>query len=68
NLASRGFGTEQAADDVVVERLPGSGVGVAAVQRTRENDGWLLVATGFAVGRDASETLASDASALAGTA
>lgn len=68
NLASRGFGTEQAADDVVVERLPGSGIGVAAVQRTREDDGWLLVATGFAVGRDASETLASDASALAGTA
>lgn len=68
NLASRGFSSEQATDDLVVERLPGSGIGVAAVQRTREDDGWLLVATGFAAGRDASETLVSDASALAGAA
>lgn len=67
NLASRGFATERAADDLVVERLPGSGIGVAAVQRVREEDSWLLVATGFAAGRDASETLVSDASSLAGT-
>lgn len=68
NLASRGFATEQASDEQVVERLPGSGIGVAAVQRTREDAGWLLVATGYAAGHDASETLAADAAALAGTA
>ncbi len=68
NLASRGFETEQASDEQVVERLPGSGIGVAAVQRIGEEDGWLLVATGFAAGRDASETLVADAGALAGTA
>jgi trehalose/maltose hydrolase-like predicted phosphorylase len=67
NLASRGFETEQASDELVVERLGGSGIGVAAVQRTRSDDGWLLVATGFATGRDASETLVTDAGALAGT-
>jgi len=68
NLASRGFETEQATDELVVERLPGSGIGVAAVQRVQAEDGWLLVATGFAAGRDASQTLVADASALAGTA
>jgi len=68
NLASRGFATEQASDEQVVERLPGSGIGVAAVQRTREEAGWLLVATGYAAGHDASETLAADAGALASTA
>ncbi|MDQ0251950.1 alpha,alpha-trehalose phosphorylase [Sphingomonas kyeonggiensis] len=68
NLASRGFATEQASDEQIVERLPGSGIGVAAVQRTREDAGWLLVATGYAAGHDASETLAADAGALAGTA
>jgi len=68
NLASRGFTTEQAMDDLIVERLPGSGIGVAAVQRIGEEAGWLLVATGFAAGRDASETLVADAGALAGTA
>ena len=68
NLASRGFETEQASDELVVERLPGSGIGVAAVQRSREEDGWLLVATGYAAGRDASQTLVADAGALAGAA
>lgn len=68
NFASRGFETEQATDELVVERLPGSGIGVAAVQRAREEDGWLLVATGYAAGRDASQTLVADAGALAGTA
>ncbi|MEP9359615.1 glycosyl hydrolase family 65 protein [Sphingomonas sp. KR3-1] len=68
NLASRGFATEQAADDIVVERLPGSGIGVAAVQRSRDEDGWLLVATGFATGRNASDVLADQAAALADSA
>jgi trehalose/maltose hydrolase-like predicted phosphorylase len=65
NLASRGFETEQATDELVVERLPGSGIGVAAVQRSRGEDGWLLVATGFAAGRNPSDTLAEQAAALA---
>ena len=68
NLASRGFETEQAKDDLVVERLPGSGIGVAAVQRAREEDGWLLVTTGFATGRNSSDTLNAQATALADTA
>lgn len=67
NLASRGFETERAADDVVVERLPGSGIAVAAVQRSRDEDGWLLVTTGFATGRETSEALATQATALADT-
>ncbi|NYT41961.1 glycoside hydrolase family 65 protein [Sphingomonas sp. R-74633] len=68
NLASRGFETEQAEDDIVVERLPGSGIGVAAVQRSREEDGWLLVTTGFAAGRNSADTLTGQATALADTA
>ncbi|MDH4743647.1 beta-phosphoglucomutase [Sphingomonas sp. CBMAI 2297] len=68
NLASRGFETEQAAEDIVVERLPGSGIAVAAVQRTREDAGWLLATTGFATGRDGSDALAERAAALADTA
>ncbi len=67
NLGSGGFVTERADDDVVVERLPGSGIGVAAVQRTREDDGWLLVATGFAVGTEPSAHLVERATALADT-
>jgi trehalose/maltose hydrolase-like predicted phosphorylase len=68
NLASRGFQTEQAEDALVIERLPGSGIGVAAGQRQRDEDGWLLVATGYAAGREASDLLAAQAQALADAA
>jgi alpha,alpha-trehalose phosphorylase len=68
NLASRGFATERSEDALVVERLPGSGIGVAAVQRQRDEDGWLLVATGFAAGRDPSDLLVAEAQALADAA
>ncbi|MBC9031363.1 glycoside hydrolase family 65 protein [Sphingomonas sp. JC676] len=68
NLASRGFEIERSEEVLVVERLPGSGIGVAAVQRQREEDGWLLVATGFAAGRDPSDVLVAEAQALADTA
>ncbi|MET0307364.1 MAG: glycosyl hydrolase family 65 protein [Sphingomonas sp.] len=65
NLASRGFETEHSEDALVVERLPGSGIGVAAVQRQREEDGWLLVATGFAADVGPSDALVAEAEALA---
>ncbi|MDG2532225.1 glycosyl hydrolase family 65 protein [Sphingomonas sp. HITSZ_GF] len=68
NLASRGFETERAEPDCVVERLPGSGIGVGAVQRSRDEDGWLLVATGYAAGRNPSDILAEQAAALADSA
>jgi alpha,alpha-trehalose phosphorylase len=65
NLASRGFETEHSEDALVVERLPGSGIGVAAIQRQRDEDGWLLVATGFAASRDPSDLLVAEAQTLA---
>lgn len=68
NLASRGFETEHTEEALVIERLPGSGIGVAAVQRQRDEGGWLLVATGFAAGRDSSAMLVADAEALADAA
>jgi len=68
NLASRGFATERSEDALVVERLPGSGIGVAAVQRQRDDHGWLLVTTGFAAGREPSDLLVTAAQALADAA
>jgi trehalose/maltose hydrolase-like predicted phosphorylase len=68
NLASRGFQTERSDDALVVERLPGSGIGVAAAQRVRDEEDWLLVATGFASGRDSSQILEAEAEALADAA
>jgi trehalose/maltose hydrolase-like predicted phosphorylase len=67
NLASRGFATERSSASEIVERLPGSGIGVAAVQREREEAGWLLVTTGYAAGREPSDRLALEAAALADT-
>lgn len=67
-LGTAGFRTERAGDDELVERLPGSGIAVAAAQRARAEDGWLTVATGYAVGRDASDTLAIQAATLADAA
>lgn len=63
-----GFVTEQSGPDMVVERLGGSGIGVAAVQRSRECNGWLEVATGLATGIESSEQLAGAATALAESA
>ncbi|MDP5278245.1 glycosyl hydrolase family 65 protein [Sphingomonas sp. DG1-23] len=60
-LASGGFATEQAEESLVVERLPGSGIGVAAVQRTRIEDDWLVVASGYAVGVATSDALRAEA-------
>lgn len=68
NLASRGFETERSGDSLVVERLPGSGIGVAAAQAQRDEQGWLLVTTGFAAGRDPSDALAAEAQTLADAA
>lgn len=68
DLASGGFATERAGDELVVERLPGSGIAVAAVQRRREEEGWTLVATGLAAGREASEALVDGATHLADAA
>lgn len=64
-LASEGFHTEQATDDLVVERLPGSGIAVAAVQRHADDGGWTTIATGYAVGRLPSDRLVEQATALA---
>lgn len=61
NLGSGGFVYERADDGLVVERLPGSGIGVAAAQRVAG----ALVVTGFAVGQEPSETLASAAAEVA---
>jgi alpha,alpha-trehalose phosphorylase len=61
HLASGGFATEQAEENLIVERLPGSGIGVATVQRTRVEDDWLVVATGYAVGASASNILRAEA-------
>ena len=63
NLGTGGFVTERAAADVVVERLRGSGIGVAAVQRTRHDGERLTIATGYAVGREPSDVLTHDAAA-----
>lgn len=65
NLGTGGFFTEQISDDLVVERLSGSGIAVAAAQRTRIDGDWLTVATGYGVGRGASEQLATAAATLA---
>ena len=62
-LAGRGFVTEQAGDALVVERLRGSGIAVAAAQRVGEDEGWTVVASGYAVGTG--EALVADAEALA---
>ena len=67
-LGAAGFRTEQARDDAVVERLEGSGIAVAAVQRCRDDEGGLLVATGYAVGRCPSPDLLSRAGQLADAA
>ena len=68
DLASAGFATERAGDDLVIERLSGSGIGVAAVQRERDDEGWTLVATGLASGRVASQALVDQATGLADAA
>lgn len=67
-LRGAGFVTERAEPELVVERLKGSGIGVAAVQRSRTCNEWLEVATGLAVGTGASADLAAAAAALADTA
>ena len=64
-LASGGFQTERSTQDLVVERLPGSGIAVAAVQRHIDDNGWTIVATAYAVGRLSSDRLALQAAALA---
>lgn len=68
NLGSAGFVTERHTRELLVERLAGSGTGVATVQRQQEGGDWLLVTTGFAVGREHSDLLAEEAAALAQTA
>lgn len=68
DIASRGFETELHEDVRLVERLPGSGIGVAAIQRQRDEGEWLLVATGYAAGRDSSDALEAQATALADAA
>lgn len=65
DIASGGFVTERADGDLVVERLAGSGIAVAALQRQRDEDGWMLVATGLAVGRGDSDVLVEEATDLA---
>ena len=67
-IASSGFATERVDDDLVVERLPGSGIAVAAAQRQRQEHGWTLIATGLAAGRNAADVLADRATVLADTA
>jgi alpha,alpha-trehalose phosphorylase len=67
-LTSAGFHTEHSDDALVIERLPGSGIAVAAVQRQRDDGDWLFVVTGYAVGREASQILAQRASVVAETA
>lgn len=65
NLGSGGFVTEQADDALVIERLPGSGTGVAAAQRVRAEGNSTFIVTGFAVGEAESATLAAQAAQLA---
>lgn len=65
-ISSPGFHIEHHDDERVIERLPGSGIGVAAVQRQRDESGWCVVATGYAAGRAPSATLAEQARMLAG--
>jgi len=61
HLASGGFITEQAEESLVVERLPGSGIGVATAQRTRIAGDWLVVASGYAVGVATTDILRTEA-------
>ncbi|WP_168356002.1 glycoside hydrolase family 65 protein [Sphingomonas gei] len=65
HLGSGGFQTEQADAGLIVERLPGSGIGVAAAQRSHQDDEWLVVATGFAAGAAASDALRAEAESRA---
>ncbi|WP_343517977.1 glycosyl hydrolase family 65 protein [Sphingomonas sp.] len=65
NLGSGGFVTEQADEDQVIERLQGSGIGVAATQRVRGDGEATFAVTGFAVGKAESATLATQAAQLA---
>ncbi|MCW4462726.1 hypothetical protein OK349_13500 [Sphingomonas sp. BT-65] len=65
NLGTGGFVTEQADDTRVIERLPGSGTGVAAVQRVRADGEATFVVTGFAVGKAESGALGARAAQLA---
>lgn len=66
-LTTAGFQTERASDDLVVERLSGSGIAVAVVQRRHDDDGWTTVADGYAVGREKTALLVDDATALTDT-
>lgn len=67
-LTTGGFKTEMATSDQIVERLQGSGIAVAAAQRDRNEAEWLEIATGLAVGREASDTLLAHAKSLANNA
>lgn len=68
DLTAGGFVTEHADDEQVVERLHGSGIAVAAVQRRRDDSGWTLVTTGLAAGREAAAPLTEQARVLADAA
>ena len=65
HLASGGFRTEHAEEQLIVERLPGSGIGVATAQRVARDGDWTVVATGFAVGTTASDALRIEAETCA---
>lgn len=67
NLGSGGFVRERADDSLVVERLPGSGIGVAAAQRVAAHEGWTHVVTAFAVGAEPSAALEAQANERADT-
>lgn len=67
NLGAGGFDTEQADEELVIERLRGSGIGVAATQRVQADGEWTFAVTGFAVGKAESATLAAQAAQRADT-
>lgn len=61
HLASGGFATEHADARLIVERLPGSGIAVAAAQSTRIEGDWRVAASGYAVGTAPSDDLRTEA-------
>ena len=61
-LASEGFATERAGD-VLVQRLRGSGIGVACTQRSAITPGGCDIFTAYAVGRESADILAQQARA-----
>ena len=65
HLASGGFATERADERLIVERLPGSGIGVATAQRSEAQGDWLVVVSGFAAGAGASDILQAGAESRA---